>query len=61
MSEMFTVKKEKSVNKTVRMPESLVWKLNEWAVKKDVSFNQVVNQCCQYALEHSEMEMAEKE
>ena len=37
---MFQVKKPEYVNKTFRMPQ------------KDVSLNQLVTQCCRYALDH---------
>ena len=49
---MFVVKKPESSNKTIRMPNELIEKLERIAVEKDVSFNQLVVQCCRYALEN---------
>ena len=49
---MFTVKKCASTNKTVRMPDDLIEELEKIARENDVSFNKLVVQCCEYALEH---------
>ena len=49
---MFQVKKTEYVNKTFRMPRELVQELESVAQQKDVSLNQLVTQCCQYALDH---------
>ena len=49
---MFEVKKPTSSNKTVRMPDELIARLEEVAAKNDISFNQLVVQCCEYALEN---------
>ena len=46
----FTVKKEKNSNKTIRMPDSLIERLQKIADENDTSFNKVVVQCCEYAL-----------
>ncbi len=48
----FTVKKEKNSNKTIRMPDSLIERLQKIADENDTSFNKVVVQCCEYALRH---------
>ena len=48
---MFEVKKAKSSNKTIRMPDELIEKLQYIADKNDISFNQLVVQCCEYALD----------
>lgn len=47
---MFEIKKPSSSNKTIRMPDSLIEKLEFLAAKHDISFNQLVVQCCEYAL-----------
>ena len=47
---MFEVKKPQSSNKTIRMPDELIARLQELADKNDISFNQLVVQCCEYAL-----------
>lgn len=49
---MFIVKKPESSNKTIRMRNDLIEKLEKIANEKDVSFNQLVVQCCEYAIEH---------
>ena len=47
---MFKVYKPQHTNKTVRMPVEMIRALEDIAKEKDVSFNQVVLQCCAYAL-----------
>ncbi len=49
---MFTVKKPQNSNKTIRMPDELIDRLQKMADANDISFNQLVVQCCEYALEH---------
>lgn len=49
---MFEVKKPQSANKTIRMSTKLIEKLEALAACKDISFNQLVVQCCEYALEN---------
>ena len=47
---MFEVKKPQSSNKTIRIPDQLINQLQAIADKNDISFNQLVVQCCEYAL-----------
>ncbi len=47
---MFIVRKNESSNKTIRMPNVLIEQLEELAATEDISFNQLVVQCCNYAL-----------
>jgi predicted HicB family RNase H-like nuclease len=49
---MFDVKKPEMINKTFRLPLSLVKRLQEVAQTKDVSLNALVVQCCEYALDN---------
>lgn len=49
---MFQVKKIEHANKTFRLPCDLIDQLEKLAQEKDVSLNQLVIQCCQYALDH---------
>ena len=49
---MFQIKKPSASNKTIRMPDSLIDKLEKLAEKNDISFNQLIVQCCEYALEN---------
>ena len=48
----FEVRKTEYVNKTFRMPSELVQKLEVLAQEKSVSLNNLVMQCCEYALEN---------
>jgi predicted HicB family RNase H-like nuclease len=49
---MFKIKKPSSSNKTIRMPDTLIEQLVSLAASNDISFNKLVVQCCEYALEH---------
>ena len=49
---MFQVKKIEHANKTFRLPCDLLDELEKLAQEKAVSLNQLVIQCCQYALDH---------
>ncbi len=51
---MFKVKKEEFTNKTFRMPNDLIEQLQGVAQEQSVSLNQLVIQCCQYALDNLE-------
>ncbi len=51
---MFKVKKEEFTNKTFRMPNDLIEQLQNVAQEQSVSLNQLVIQCCQYALDNLE-------
>ena len=53
MSErVFHVKKKQNSNKTIRMPDGLIERLQKIADENDTSFKQVVVQCCEYALKN---------
>ena len=47
---MFKIKKTEYVNKTFRLPIDLVKELEIVAQEKGVSLNNLVAQCCEYAL-----------
>lgn len=47
---MFKVNKPEMVNKTFRMPAELIERLNVVAQEQKVSLNNLVCQCCEYAL-----------
>ncbi len=53
---MFKVTKPEYTNKTFRMPNDLIEKLETLAQEKSVSLNQLVIQCCNYALDNLEKE-----
>lgn len=54
--EKFIVKKDdekiKSINRTVRIKAEYFDKLMELSIKNDISFNKIVNQCLEFALEN---------
>ncbi len=51
---MFKVKKVEMVNKTFRLPTNLVKRLAVVAQAQGVSMNNLVGQCCEYALNQME-------
>lgn len=48
----FIIKKPKSSNRTIRMPDDLIEKLGSIAASQGISFNQLVIQCCEFALKN---------
>ncbi len=52
--ELFKIEKPEYINKTFRMPKELVEEMETVAQAKDVSLNQLVIQCCKYAMENLE-------
>lgn len=50
MRQLFEVKKPEMTNKTFRMPAELVERLTVVAQAQKVSLNNLVCQCCEYAL-----------
>ena len=48
----FIIKKPTSSNRTIRMPDTLIDKTTKLAAQQDISFNQVVIQCCEQAIEN---------
>ena len=55
----FTVKSPKAANKTIRMPLMLIDKMEKIAEANDISFNKLVVQCCEFAIENLEQKEAE--
>ena len=51
---MFKVKKTEYTNKTFRMPIELVGKMEKLAQNKGISLNNLIVQCCEYALDNVE-------
>ncbi len=49
---MFKIEKIEMTNKTFRLPLKLVQELQTVAQNKDVSLNNLVQQCCEYALKN---------
>ena len=52
MFNMFKVEKPEMINKTFRLPLKLVQELQIVAQNKGVSLNNLVQQCCEYAMKH---------
>lgn len=50
----FKVKKQEYANRTFRLPVELLEELNTLATNKNISLNQLVVQCCEYAIENLE-------
>lgn len=48
----FIIKKPSSSNRTIRMPDTLIDTMGKLANERGISFNQLVVQCCEFALEH---------
>jgi hypothetical protein len=48
----FKIKKDESINKTIRMKISLIDRINEIAREHGISFNALVVQMCEFALVH---------
>ena len=48
----FIIKKPTSSNRTIRMPDDLIGDLGRIASEKGISFNQLVIQCCEFALDN---------
>ena len=51
---MFKIKKTEYINKTFRLPVELVEKMEILAQNRGISLNNLVVQCCEYALENIE-------
>lgn len=51
---MFTIKKEFSEyeNKSLRLPKEIITQVQELATENNLSFNRVVIQCIEYALQN---------
>ncbi len=57
----FIIKKPTSSNRTIRMPDTLIETLGKLASEQGISFNQLVVQCCEFALEHLQTPSNEKD
>lgn len=52
MAEKFHIKRQEYSNRTFRFPVELLEELNTLASNKNLSLNQIVVQCCEYALKN---------
>ena len=48
----FKIKKQEYENRTFRLPVELLQQLNKLAADKNISLNQLVVQCCEYAIDN---------
>lgn len=51
---MFKIERKEYVNRTFRLPKDLVDTLSEIAQQQDISVNELVVQCCNYAINDME-------
>lgn len=51
---MFKIKKPEMITKTFRFPAELIEKMHKTAQEKGVSLNNLVIQCCEYAMKNLE-------
>ena len=49
---MFRIEKPEMINKTFRLPLDLVEELSTVAQNQNISLNNLVKQCCEYALKN---------
>ena len=49
---MFEIRKREHINKTFRMPADLIKEMEKLAQAKNISLNNLVVQCCEYALKN---------
>lgn len=54
MNNKFKIEKVEMINKTFRLPAKLVENMQTVAQNKGVSLNNLVVQCCEYALKNLE-------
>ena len=51
---MFSIKKTEMITKTFRIPADLLQKLEKISQENNVSLNNLIVQCCEYALDNLE-------
>lgn len=56
----FKIKKQEYANRTFRLPVELLEQLNKLATDKDISLNQLIVQCCEFAIENIDNDEAEE-
>lgn len=52
----FIVKKQEYASRTFRLPVELLEELNTIATNKNISLNQLIVQCCEFAIENIDEE-----
>jgi len=56
----FYIKKQEYTNRTLRFPIELLEELNTIATDKNISLNQLVVKCCEYAINNMEENNSEE-
>lgn len=56
----FKIKKQEYANRTFRLPVELLDELTRLASEKNISLNQLIVQCCEFAIENIDDEEAGK-
>lgn len=51
MKDTFKIEKTRYINKTFRIEESLLKRLEQVSAEEDISINALVVQCCKFALD----------
>ena len=57
----FHIKKQEYSNRTLRFPVEILDELNAIATSKNISLNQLVVMCCQYAINNMEEDSTDTE
>ena len=52
MKDLFRIQKIEMTNKTFRLPLNLIQELQTIAQQQGISLNNLVQQCCEYAIKH---------
>lgn len=52
---MFRIEKTEYINKTFRFKKQLIDELAQYAAERDISLNQLVAECCRFALDNREV------
>lgn len=58
-TDKFYIKKQEYSNRTLRFPVELLDELNQYASNKNISLNQLVIKCCEYAMKNIDEEGSE--
>ncbi len=58
---MFEIKRVETINKTFRFPIELIQRLETVAQQEKISMNNLVIQCCEYALNELKQDMDHKD
>lgn len=54
------IEEENTITKTIRIRRNIAKKLEELAIENNITFNRLVNECIDYALQNMEEDTKEK-